>query len=250
MTNGKGDRRRNEPRGFGDGSLVPFADSLWTATTPVRFAATWQPHVMTVVRFSNGELLLHSPCRLSSELRTAIAKLGSVTAVIAPNWFHDLYLDDYRRSYPDATFWGPAFLKRQRKALIDRELDAHARPKWFAEMPHITVPGLLTFDESLFYHIPTRTLIVADLLMNARITSDAPPFTKFGYWLFGLNGRLKMFPVLVWFGQTRRAAIRTAVQQILKWNPDRLIVGHGTPIREGAATHIRAAIGRAPRAIS
>ena len=234
----------SEPPGFGDGNLVPFADSIWTATTPIRFAATWQPHVMTVVSFSDGDVLLHSPCRISSDLRRAIAKLGRVTDVIAPNWFHDLYLDEYRRSYPDATFWGPAFLKRQRKTLIDRVLDADARPKWFAEMPHITVPGLLTFDESIFYHVPSRTLVVADLLMNAHITDDAPPFTKFGYRLFGLDGSLKVFPLLIWLGQSRRPAIRAAVQQIFEWSPERLIVGHGTPIREGAAEQLRAAFRR------
>jgi hypothetical protein len=231
----------SEPRGFGDGRLLPFADSIWTATTPIRFAATWQPHVMTVVRFSDGDVLLHSPCRLSSDLRGAIAKLGPVTDVIAPNWFHDLYLAEYHATYPDATFWGPAFLKRQRKTIIDCVLDGDVRPKWFAEMPYVTVPGLLTFDECLFYHEPTRTLIVADLLMNASVVEDAPLFTKFGYRLFGLNGSLKVFPLLIWFGQARRAAIRKAVRQVFEWNPERLIVGHGTPIGAGAAEQLQAA---------
>lgn len=231
----------SEPRGFGNGKLVQFADSIWTATAPIRFAGVWQPHVMTVVRLSDGGVLLHSPCRLSSDLGAALARLGSVTGVIAPNWFHDLYLDDYRRSYPSATFWGPSFLKRQHKTLIDRVLDGDARPRWFAEIPHITVPGLLTFDESIFYHVPTRTLVVADLLTNARVTDDAPLFTKFGYRLFGLDGGLKAFPLLVWFGQIHRTAIRVAVRQMFEWNPERLIVGHGTPIREGAAEQLRAA---------
>jgi hypothetical protein len=31
--------------------------------------------------------------------------------------------------------------------LIDSVLDEAARPPWFAELPHIALSGLLTFDE-------------------------------------------------------------------------------------------------------
>ncbi len=219
----------NEPKGFGDGRLVPFADGVWAASTAVRFAATWMPHVMTALRLSDEGILLHSPCRPSSQLREAIAVLGRVTDVVAPNWFHDLYLDDYRAMYPDAIFWGPAFLQRQHRLLIDRSLDGGAQPRWRAEMPHITVRGLLTFDESIFYHIPTRTLVVADFLMNASARDDLPLFTQLGYRLFRLDGSLKVFPLLRWFGQTRRRCA-DAARAILAWNPERIIVGHGTPL--------------------
>lgn len=230
-------------RGFGDGSLTPFVDAIWTATTPIRFAATWQPHVMSVVCLPAARVLLHSPCRPSNALYDAIAQLGTVSDVIAPNWFHDLYLDAYRARYPDATFWAPAFLKRQRPALIDRVLDSGTPAPWSGLLPSVRVAGLLTFDERIFYHVPTRTLIVADLLMNARATPDTPFFTKLGYRLFRLDGSLRVFPVLAWFGQSRRPAVRAAVRQIFEWNPERLIVGHGTPIAHGAAAQLRAALG-------
>jgi hypothetical protein len=230
-----------EPSGFGDGKLVPFAGSIWTATTPVRFAGTWMPHVMTVVRLENDNVLLHSPCRPSDELLAKIASVGTVTDVVAPNWFHDLYLPEYRRLYADATFWGPAFLRRQRKAIIDCVLDGAAQPKWSAEMPHVSLPGLLTFDESIFYHVSTRTLIVADVLMNASLPPRAPLLTRFGYRLFDLRGQVKVFPVLRWFGVTSRSTIRNAVRQILEWNPERLIVGHGTPIGAAAAEQVQEA---------
>lgn len=231
----------SEPSGFGDGKLVPFADSIWTVSTPVRFAGTWMPHVMTVVRLENGNVLLHSPCRPSDELLAKIASVGMVTDVVAPNWFHDLYLAEYRRLYADATFWGPAFLRRQRKAIIDCVLGGSVQPKWSAQMPHVTLSGLLTFDESIFYHVATRTLIVADVLMNASLAPGAPLLTRLGYRLFDLRGQLKVFPVLRWFGVRSRPTIRKAVSQIFEWNPERLIVGHGTPIREGAAEQLRAA---------
>jgi hypothetical protein len=192
---------------------------------------------MTVVQLAGGEILLHSPCRPSPELIDDIAKVGHVTDVVAPNWFHDLYLSQYHSLYPEATFWGPSLLQRQGK--VSRLLDAPARPPWFSEMPHFTLRGLLTFDESLFFHVPTRTLIVADQLMNARVEAGTPLFTRLGYRLFGLNGTLKVCPVLRWFGISSRGSVRDAADQIFEWNPQRVIVGHGAPIDRDADIELR-----------
>jgi len=222
-------------------SLTPVAPLLWTASTPVRFAGTWFPHVMTVIRLESGGVLLHSPCRPSDDLIGSVARVGDVTDIVAPNWFHDLYLAQYRELYPSATFWAPVLLRRQHPFLIDRTLDARARPSWFDEMPHVTLPGLLTLNESLFYHRASETLVVADLLMNASAAPDSPPITKLGYRFLGLDGRLKVFPILRRFGLAERPALRVAPHWILDCNPERCIVAHGTPIQANAAAQLREA---------
>jgi hypothetical protein len=221
--------------------VVSFADSLWTATTPIRFAGTWFPHVMTVIRLADGGILLHSPCQPSDSLRRAIARIGRVSDVVAPNWFHDLYLSEYREFYPDATFWGPAFLQRQRRSIIDRALDVTTRPPWDTELPYVSLSGLLSFDESVFFHVTTRTLIVADLLMNASVGNDAPMVTRLGYRLFGLDGRLRVFPILRWFGASSRGSLRATAQQIFAWDPQRLIVSHGKPVEQYVTVKLRSA---------
>jgi hypothetical protein len=228
---------------LGDGNLVPFADSLWTATTPIRFAGIWFPHVMAVIRCVGGELVLHSPCQPSTSLADEIAGIGRVAHIVAPNWFHDLYVAEYRALYPEATFWGPPRLQRQLgRATIECELNEASRPPWFSEMPHFTLSGLLTFDESIFFHILSRTLIVADLLMNLSAGTAAPRYTRLAYRLSGINGRLIMPPYLRWFGVTAGRSFRAAAQQIEEWNPNRLIVGHGTPIPDEAIARLRSAL--------
>ena len=230
------------PTGFGDGRLVPFVDAIWTATTPVRFTGTWFPHVMTIVRLNERELLLHSPCYPSDELLAEIEGLGRVAHVVAPNWFHDLYLAEYRALYPGATFWAPTFLQRRRKSVIDCVLDERTRPPWFSHMPHIALSGLLTFDECIFFHRATKTLILADFLMNASADAQAPPFTRAGYMLFGLNGNLKVFPVLRWLALPFRASLQRTARSLLDWNPERLIVGHGVPMSSGVTEQLRNAV--------
>lgn len=228
----------SEPAAFGDGQLTHFCDNLWTAATPVRFVGTWFPHVMTVIRLRGGGLLLHSPCKPSDALRNQLSVLGNVAHVVAPNWFHDLYLSRYRAIYPEAIFWGPARLRKY----IDRVPD-ETPPPWSGELPHFTLSGLLTFDESLFFHRPTRTLIAADLFMNVRADADAPPITKLGYRLFGMNGTVKVFPVLRLFGLgPARASLKRAAREISKWEPERLILAHGTPVQQITAAEIRKAL--------
>jgi Domain of unknown function (DUF4336) len=232
------------PTGFGSGKLLPFADSLWTATTPSRFSGIWFPHVMSVIRCSGGELVLHSPCQPSASLTDEIVSIGKVAHIVAPNWFHDLYLADYRGLFPEATFWGPATLRRQLgSAIIDCELNEAARPPWFAEMPHFTLSGPLTFDESIFFHTLSRTLIVADLFMNVSSGTGAPRFTRLAYRLSGIEGRLVMPPYLRWFGLAARRSLREAARRIPEWNPDRLIVGHGTPIAKEAMARLLSILG-------
>ncbi len=226
--------------GFGSWQLTSFADSLWTAATPIRFAGMSIPHVMTVVRLADGRLLLHSPCAPASALVDEIAQLGSVAYIVAPNWFHDLYLRECRQTYPDAAIWGPPALRRQfGPEIIDNVLDETARPPWLDELYTFAVPGLLTFDESIFFHAASKTLIVADLFTNLSAGPDAPSFTRLMYGLGGVEGRLTQLPYLRWFGFTVRQSLRKAAQQILEWAPDRLIVGHGTPIATGAAAPLK-----------
>jgi hypothetical protein len=64
---------------LGDGTLVPFADSLWTTTTPIRFAMTWFPHVITVVRLADRGVLLHSLCKPSDSFRRATPQRQAAT---------------------------------------------------------------------------------------------------------------------------------------------------------------------------
>jgi len=196
---------------------------------------------MTVVRLATGGLLLHSPCRPSNELMKEIASIGKVAHVVAPNWFHDLYLNEYRALYRDAVFWAPALLQRQRRLIIDRVLDGAARPPWFDEMPHIALAGLLTFDECIFFHNGARTLIVTDLLMNPSVDDRMPTITRLGYWFFGLNGELKVFPILRWLSLGNRESLRQMVRQISEWNPDRLVVAHGTPVKDDVGEQLHVA---------
>jgi len=195
---------------------------------------------MTLIRLPDGSLVLHSPCRLSNDIASDIASIGVVKHIVAPNWFHDLYLQEYRAAYPQATLWGPRFLQTLKgKALVDEVLQEPC--PWEDAMSHYTVRGLLTFDESMFFHRETATLIVADLLMNITISDDVPFFTRFAFRLTGAQNRLCLFPLLR-FAVTDGDSLKRAAAQMLAWMPQNIIVAHGFPIRNDAQSKLTAAI--------
>ena len=220
--------------------LTSLVDDVWTASTPIRFAGVWFPHVMTVVRLPDGSLLAHSPCRLTPQVATDLRALGAVKNIVAPNWFHDLYLREYREAFRRATIWGPKFLQRIKgKNLIDKSLDGST--PWAHVMPHYVVRGSLTFNETLFFHEPTQTLIVADLLMNVNAPDDAPPLTKLALRLARAQDRLCVFPLL-YIALTDRRSLRAAATKMRAWKPKNIIVGHGTPITVDASRRLLEAL--------
>lgn len=199
-------------------------------------------HVMTVAKLSDGNVLLHSPCEPSASLLDDVAAIGSVTQIVVPSWFHDLYLREYRGVFPAATFWAPRRVANAMPKVIDRVLD-HDRTAWGDEIPTFIVRGLVTFDEHIFFHRPSRTLIVADLLTTTG-PAGADPFTRMAFRLSGLDGRLRTFPYLRLLRFTVARSLCATSEQIMRWDPKGIIVGHGAPVPAASASDIVTALQR------
>jgi hypothetical protein len=120
---------------------------------------------MTVIRLTNGCLVVHSPTRLDIASQEEFQKLGPIVAIIAPSWWHDLYL---RGAYPDARLYGAPTLVRCNRSLPFVEVLGDLAPSlWTDEIDQVHVQGIgLFLDEIVFYHRRSRSLIVADLLFN------------------------------------------------------------------------------------
>ena len=65
-------------------ALTPIADELWSATRPLRFWGVETGSRMTIARFANGGLFVHSPIPLDGGLKLEVDALGPVEFVEAP----------------------------------------------------------------------------------------------------------------------------------------------------------------------
>jgi hypothetical protein len=142
--------------------------NIWDHEMPIRFGGIPLWHRMTVIRLTNGGLVVHSPTRLDLASQEEFQKLGQIVAIIAPSWWHDLYLREYLSAYPDARLYGAPTLVRWNQTLPFAEvLDDSSPPLWTDEIDQVHVLGIgLFLDEIVFYHRRSRSLIVADFLFN------------------------------------------------------------------------------------
>jgi hypothetical protein len=77
--------------------------NIWYHEMPIRFGGIPLWYRMTVIRLRNGGLVVHSPTSLDIASQEEFQKLGPIVAIIAPSWWHDLYLREQNPFLPRAS---------------------------------------------------------------------------------------------------------------------------------------------------
>ncbi len=209
---------------------------IWFYNYPVRFFLMDISARTTIIRLDDGGLWVHSPGPLSPELVSALNALGPVRYLVAPGNFHYLHVRDFQKAYPNAvTFLCPGIDKKAPN-LPFHELLGHTAPKaWRGQIDQVHVRGAKHMTEVAFCHRDTKTLILTDLIEN--IGSDTPDVDwKLRFWwkrIFHMWNTPKPAPEYQ-LGTQDRDAIRAALQQILSWDFDRIMLAHGDLILDDA----------------
>lgn len=198
---------------------------------------------MTVVRLPDGALWVHSPTEPAAELLAALAGLGRVRFLVSPNRLHTTWMAEWRSRFPAAVTAGFARWRSWGGARQDYAVDLEGGGPfgWEPAITQVIVPGSM-FAQAVFFHRPSRTLIVTDLLQNAERERIGPRWLRV---LLGVTGPL--YPEATAPPDVRltfwphRAAVREAVARMKAWAPERVIFAHGrTPPGEAGTVLERA----------
>ncbi len=214
--------------------LKPVADDLWIVDGPevrMRYFGLRLPFTtrMTLVRLPDGRLWVHSPTDLTADLRRDVQALGPVGFLISPNRLHTTWLAAWRRAWPEAVTAGVAADPAWDGTRLDVDVDlGGAGPfPWRATIAQLLVPGDM-FSETVFFHIPSRSLILTDLIENFerdRITC------RWLRWLLRLTGPLDPHgtapPDMRLTFRRHRPALRAALARMRGWAPERILLAHG-----------------------
>lgn len=197
---------------------------------------------MTVVRLQDGRLWLHSPVPITTELKAELMALGEVAYVVAPSKMHHLFVSDCMTAFPQATLFGAPGLQVKRPDLQGmRELQAVAEPSWQDDLEQLFFSGMPLVNETVWFHKPSRTLIVTDLLQCYQGE------LSFGLKLYArLTGTLDQMAVpktVRWLVKDRAAALASA-QKVLDWPFERVVVAHNTILTVEAHTTVEKALKR------
>src|SRR4051812_41190652 len=151
--------------------LTRVTDDIWIADdAPISAAGLVLPVRMTVIRLSNGDLLLHSPVRYSQALRDELERLGRVRYLLAPNVAHWMFLAAWQNQLPQALVFAVRGLSarkqvREAKLRIDRELGGVTPKEWAADLETIAVNAPM-FSEVEIFDKRSRTLVLTDIVQN------------------------------------------------------------------------------------
>ena len=222
--------------------LVCFGPDIWIAEGPiVSFLGFPYPTRMAVIRLKDDSLFVWSPIALDEPLRAEVDSLGKVAHLVSPNKIHHLFLGEWKRAYPAAQLYASPGLRRRRRDLkFDAVLRDRLEPAWTDEIEQVKFRGSFAMTEIVFLHRASRTAIFADLIENF------PPG-----WFKGWRGVLARLDGIVspdygapreWRATFwRRKAARKALERIIAFAPEKVVIAHGNMAREDGTVFVRTA---------
>lgn len=218
--------------------LRTLADGLWVADD------TWKrsplDRRMTVMSLGNGRLAVHNGILLDDAEMTRLEARGEVAMILAPNLYHGSEAGDWARRYPDARVFVPKRAVRKLRKRCPR-IDGTFEDDWPGELDHVLrcqpLSGMRLF-ESVFLHVPTRTLVLTDMCFN--LPDRYKGFTR---WFLRWNGVLDRFAVSklarLWFFNDKAALAETMRPVLWEWDYERVIVNHGEILESGGKAKMR-----------
>jgi len=228
--------------------LKPVTTDVWVADGPeIHFGYLGLklpfPTRMTVIRLPAGGLWVHSPIALTEELAQRVLGAGKVQFLIAPNTLHYWYIDDWKMRFPQAAVYAAPTLKERAKraVAIDQTLGDSSPAAWAGTIEQRVIAGPM-LTEVCFFHRPSRTLVLTDLIENfeperirgwplrllVRLSGAAHPDGK-----APIDLRMTFW--------RHRGAVKAAVEQMIAWDPARIIIAHGRCYEENGAAELRRA---------
>jgi hypothetical protein len=219
--------------------LRSLAPDLWVTERPLRFLGVEIGTRMTVARLSDGGLFVHSPVPLDAPARRELDAFGPVRAVVAPNRLHHLFVGAWREAHPDASVYGaPGLAEKRRDLAFDAVLGDEAPPAWAADLDQLVFRAIPLLNEVVFFHRASRTLVLTDIAFNVRRADSW--LTRAVLRLDGAYGRFGVSRIGRAVIRDRRAA-RAAIDRMLGWDFDRVIVAHGEVLERGGRDALREA---------
>jgi hypothetical protein len=212
--------------------LTRVSDDIWIVDDiPINAAGLLIPIRMTVIRLSDGNLLLHSPVRFSPALRAQLEREGPIRYLLAPNVGHWKFLQDWQAAMPDViTFAVPGLASRRQvraaAVRIDRELDDVAPEEWADDLEVVLVSAPM-FSEVEIFDKRSRTLVLTDIVQNLD-PNNLSPLAQVAARLLGISrpdGKAPIYLRLLLHLGGR--SVQAAAQRLVNLDPQRVIFAHG-----------------------
>jgi hypothetical protein len=182
---------------FPHGPLQELAPNLWQVHGTLPRAP---PRNMTIYRFDQNKLLIHSAVCLNEDKMSDLEDLGQVEIIIVPNRLHRADAAMWKKSFPNAKLICPSFSKKyvEQVVTVDDTCE-NILPKYGIKC--INIQGMGDFNPELLYEVKLQdgvAILTTDIIFNIG-PSEATFITR----LLGSvsNGVQPIItPLVKWFG--------------------------------------------------
>lgn len=222
--------------------LLKISSEIWIYEgSTVSFYGFPFPTRMTVIKLHNGDLWIHSPEKLTDELRQELAALGTIKHLVSPNKLHHLFLPEWKVAYPDAiNYAAPGLSRKRRDFQFDVELSSQPEAPWQDEIDQVIFTGSPVMEEVVFFHRPSQTLILTDLIENFKPETLTWFQRKLAAFVGILSPTGKMpidWRISFLFGSKAKA--RESLNIMLNWAPKHIVLSHGECIFDQGTAFLR-----------
>lgn len=182
-----------------------------------------------------GGLVIYSPVELDRAQIEQIKGIGRVSAIVAPNLYHHMFLRTCMAAFPTARVLVPEGLAAKigpiaGAEVMTEDLDLGAS----GDIAHHIFAGH-RLRETVLFHRPTGTLLTADLLYNFQSESFAAE--KIFFRLIGSYGAPSL-PFYHRFAVEDNASVRGLIEAVKGWRMRRIIMSHGRIVASDHAGEI------------
>mmetsp|Transcript_20638 Transcript_20638/g.29858 ORF Transcript_20638/g.29858 Transcript_20638/m.29858 type:complete len:215 (-) Transcript_20638:144-788(-) len=189
---------------------------------------------MGVVKLQDGSLWVHSPVAIDEDLLEELQALGPVRHMVSPNYEHVKWARDWVQAFPEGTAWacpGLGDLKPDVGFQGTIGLPGSSLPEsWlgefevcFLDFEHNPFTKKAFFNEVLFFHKPSKVLLVTDAFWNYPSNDNVPALTKL--WKFGMDQVYLPFYRNFMIKDSKR--FEEAVGEVLRWDFQTILPCHG-----------------------
>src|SRR5262245_6411686 len=150
--------------------------------------------------------------------------------LVSPNQFHYAHIGEWQKVFPEAIAWAsPGVRQRARARQVEvdfaRDLDLAPPQEWRRDIDQTLFPGGY-FKEFIFFHLPSKTLILTDTIINIEPDKISEPW-RTAVKLTGMaapRGGI-FFGMRIPLMLQQRAAQATR-RRIHSWQPQRILLSH------------------------
>ena len=217
---------------------MKIAEDVIVISFPFRVFGIDFKRNVTLLRLSDGRVVIHSTAPFTEKDVAAIREFGEAAWLVDATLMHDTFAKEGRAALVGTPHLAPDGFSDV--SGIDTQPLDPPPSKWAGQIDVLKLDGTKK-NEHVLFHRRSRTLVVADLFFSF------PPETR-GWPRFFARHVMGLPPTL--FGVSRffrlliadKQAAAQSLKRLLEWDFDRVVVAHHAPILTGAKAAVESAL--------